>query len=69
MSPRTSAALAGLALAVLAAGCADPAADRVSPVSATQPPASPPLPSLTVVPPPSPMVSSGPATPGLGVMR
>ncbi|MFI7636168.1 WD40 repeat domain-containing protein [Nonomuraea sp. NPDC049400] len=61
MSSRSSAALAGLALAVLTAGCADPVADRVSLVSATQPPASPPLPSLTVVPPrSSPMVSSGP---------
>jgi hypothetical protein len=61
MSSRTSAALAGLALAVLASGCADPADDRVSLVSETQPPASPPLPSLTVVSsPPSPMVSSGP---------
>ncbi|WP_433347014.1 WD40 repeat domain-containing protein [Microtetraspora malaysiensis] len=61
MSSRMSAALAGLALAILAAGCADPAADRVSLVRATQPPASPPLPSLTVVPPlPSPMLSSGP---------
>ncbi|WP_049557388.1 WD40 repeat domain-containing protein [Nonomuraea sp. SBT364] len=49
MSSRTSAALAGLALAVLAAGCADPAAGRVSLVSATQPPASP-----------SPSLSSGP---------
>ncbi|MFI6737075.1 TolB family protein [Nonomuraea sp. NPDC050451] len=61
MPSRPSAALAGLALAVLAAGCADPAAGRVSLVSASQPPASPPLPSLTVVPPPSsPMESSGP---------
>ncbi|MFB9630235.1 WD40 repeat domain-containing protein [Nonomuraea helvata] len=61
MSSRSSAALAGLALAVLAAGCADPAADRVSLVSAAQPPASPPLPSLTAVSPqPSPVVSSGP---------
>ncbi|MFB4263297.1 TolB family protein [Nonomuraea sp. GTA35] len=56
-----SAALAGLALAVLAAGCADPAAGRVSLVSASQPPASSP-PSPTAVPqPPSPMASSGPA--------
>ncbi|MEV0621872.1 hypothetical protein AB0I81_51735 [Nonomuraea sp. NPDC050404] len=56
MSSRTSAALAGLALAVLAvlaAGCADPAADRVSLVSASRPSASPPLPSA--------MPSSGPA--------
>ncbi|TMR95044.1 TolB family protein [Nonomuraea basaltis] len=61
MSSSTSVALAGLALAVLAAGCADPAADRLSLVNASQLPASPPLPSLTVVPPPSsPMVSSGP---------
>ncbi|MER5647604.1 hypothetical protein [Streptosporangium sp. NPDC002524] len=66
MSPRTSAALAGLALAVLASGCTDPAADRVPLASApqppaTRPPASSPPPSLTAVPPPSPMVSSGPA--------
>ncbi|WP_344953179.1 hypothetical protein [Sphaerisporangium flaviroseum] len=60
MSSRTSATLAGLALAVLTAGCADPEADRVSLVSTPQPPASSPLPSLTVVPPPSPMLSSGP---------
>ncbi|MCA2230403.1 WD40 repeat domain-containing protein [Nonomuraea aurantiaca] len=61
MSFRTSTALAGLALAVLAAGCADPAVGRVSLISASQPSASPPLPSLTMVPPPpSPMVSSGP---------
>lgn len=58
---RTSTALAGLALAVLAPGCADPAAGRVSLISASQPSASPPLSSLTMVPPPpSPMVSSGP---------
>ncbi|WP_440102189.1 WD40 repeat domain-containing protein [Streptosporangium sp. H16] len=60
MSPHTSAALAGIALAalaVLAAGCTDPAADRVPPVSAPQPPASSPLPSLTAVPPPSPLPS------------
>lgn len=61
MPSRTSAALAGLALAVLAAGCADPAADRVSLISAPQPLASSPPSSLTVAPsPPSPMVSSGP---------
>ncbi|MEV1243190.1 hypothetical protein [Nonomuraea sp. NPDC049750] len=60
-SSRTSAALTGLALAVLVAGCADPAADRVSLISAPQPLTSAPLPSLTMVPsPPSPMVSSGP---------
>lgn len=45
MSSRASATLAGLALAVLVAGCADPAADRVSLVSATEPPASSPQPS------------------------
>ncbi len=74
MSSRTSAALAGLALAVLAAGCADPAAERVSFASGTHPSASPsptvlppsssltsPLPpSSTVVPTPSSLVSSGP---------
>lgn len=52
MSSRSSAAIAGLALAVLAAGCTDPAADRVSLARATQPSASSPM--------PSPMVSSGP---------
>ncbi|MEV4357341.1 hypothetical protein [Nonomuraea sp. NPDC049625] len=66
MSSRASATLAGLALAVLVTGCADPAADRVSLVSATQPPAiqppaSPPQPSATVLlPQPSHMMSSGP---------
>ncbi|MGI5290103.1 WD40 repeat domain-containing protein [Nonomuraea polychroma] len=59
MSSRASATLAGLALAVLAAGCADPAADRVSLVSATQPPASPPPPTV-LPPPPSHVMSSGP---------
>lgn len=61
-----SAAPAGLALAVLtvlAAGCAEPAADRVRYVSATRPPASPPPRSLTAVPPPSPMMSSVPKHP------
>ncbi|MFF3441994.1 hypothetical protein [Streptosporangium sp. NPDC002721] len=61
MSSRTSAVLAGPALAVLtvlAAGCTDPAADRVPYVSATRPLVTPPLPSLTrVPPPPSPMSS------------
>ncbi|MBB6550244.1 WD40 repeat domain-containing protein [Nonomuraea rubra] len=51
MPSRTSAALAGLALAVLAAGCADPAAGRVSLAGAPQPSVSP--------PPPSPMRSTG----------
>ncbi|MET7462175.1 hypothetical protein [Nonomuraea sp. NPDC005501] len=61
MSSRASATLAGLALAVLVAGCADPAADRVSLVNAPQPPASSPQPSSTVLlPRPSPMMSSGP---------
>ncbi|GGS67536.1 hypothetical protein GCM10010176_007830 [Nonomuraea spiralis] len=53
MSSRSSAALAGLALVVLVAGCADPAAGRVSLVGATQPPVAPP-------PPPSLMVSAEP---------
>ncbi|MEV0151365.1 MULTISPECIES: hypothetical protein [unclassified Nonomuraea] len=48
MSSRASATLAGLVLAVLVAGCSDPAADRVSLVSAPQPTASPQQPSSTV---------------------
>ncbi|UBU09026.1 WD40 repeat domain-containing protein [Nonomuraea gerenzanensis] len=62
MRPAPSAALAGLALAVLASGCADPAADRVSLVGSTPPPASSPHPSATLLPSqPAPRASAGPA--------
>lgn len=61
MSSRTSAAVAGLVLTALAAGCADPAADRVSLVYASQPPGSSPLPSPEVSHP-FPSVTSLPSS-------
>ncbi|MEV4177842.1 hypothetical protein [Nonomuraea sp. NPDC049709] len=58
----TGSALAAVLVAVLVGGCADPAADRVSLVGATQPPASPspPSPSAAVRLPQPAQTTSGP---------